>query len=352
MSSIRHPIFRSRNTIRAYLATWIPLAMLFRFTVAFAGQMPVMQSVALTVPLVLLLALVCLWPWYACRLLPLTSSASWTWKPVAGHVVMAMWISAAVIAIMHVIASLYNRVHTGISAHFAMAVPALAGTIFLTYLLATALHYVVLAVEASRQAELLSREAQLKALKAQVNPHFLFNSLNSISALTAIDPARAREMCVKLSDFLRNSLRLGERNSVPFSEELALAQTYLDVEQVRFGQRLRVRQDFDKDCSACDIPPLLLQPLVENSIKHGIATLVEGGEIGITGRKSKDAMRLTVENPFDPDAPATGKSGFGLINVRNRLEARWGKSAKLEIHVDRNRYRVTMAFPCERAKRA
>jgi LytS/YehU family sensor histidine kinase len=113
-----------------------------------------------------------------------------------------------------------------------------------------------------------------------------------------------------------------------------------------------VHQDLDSDCRNCDVPPLLLQPLVENSIKHGIATLVEGGQIHITGKKSKDAIRLSVENPFDPDAPATAKSGFGLINVRNRLEARWGKSAKLEVQVNRNRYRVTMAFPFERAKRA
>jgi two-component system sensor histidine kinase AlgZ len=349
MSPLRHPIFRNRNTLRAYAAAWIPLAALFRFTLVFAGHVRALESVALVLPLVILLGIVCLWPWYACRLLPLASASPW--KPVVGQVVIAMWMSAAVMAIMHLIASAWKNVFADVLAKFNTAAPVLAGTIFLTYLLATALHYVVLAVEASRQAELLSREAQLKALKAQVNPHFLFNSLNSISALTTMDPARAREMCVKLSDFLRNSLRLGERTSIPLSEELALARTYLEVEQVRFGDRLRVHQDFDRECGNCDVPPLLLQPLVENSIKHGIATLVEGGEIGITGRRSKEIMRVTVENPYDPEAPATGKSGFGLINVRNRLEARWGTAAKLEVNVDDHRYRVTMAFPCDRTKR-
>src|SRR5260370_2632838 len=123
-----------------------------------------------------------------------------------------------------------------------------------------------MAVQSGREAELLAREAELKALKAQIDPHFLFNSLHSISALTAVDAGRARDMCIRLSDFLRNSLRLGERTTIPFSEELALARTYLEVEQVRFGQRLRVAQDIEEAYCDCDVPPLLLQPLVENSI--------------------------------------------------------------------------------------
>ena len=192
--------------------------------------------------------------------------------------------------------------------------------------------------------------AELKALKAQVNPHFLFNSLNSISALTAVDAAKARQMCIHLSDFLRNSLRLGERAVVPFAEELTLTRAYLEVEQVRFGSRLRVFQDFDDGCSDCEVPPLLVQPLIENAIKHGIATLVDGGEISMTGRRSREGVRVVIENPFDPDAPETRKSGFGLINVRNRLQARYGSAARLEIQVEENRYRVILSLPCETRK--
>jgi LytS/YehU family sensor histidine kinase len=183
-------------------------------------------------------------------------------------------------------------------------------------------------------------------LKAQINPHFLFNSLHSISALTTVDAGRARDMCIRLSDFLRSSLRLGERLTIPFREELALARNYLDVEQVRFGGRLRVVQDIDDGCGDCEVPPLLVQPLVENAIKHGIATMVEGGEINMRGRRSRDEMRFTIENPFDPEAPSTRRNGIGLANVRNRLEARYGGAARLEIEVDENRYRVIMTLPC------
>jgi len=219
----------------------------------------------------------------------------------------------------------------------------------LLYLLAIALHYALLAVQSSRQSEILAREAELKALKAQINPHFLFNSLHSISALTTLDPAKAREMCIRLSDFLRSSLRLGERKTIPFTEELALARTYLDVEQVRFGMRLQVVQDIEEGCGDCEVPPMLVQPLVENAIKHGIATLVDGGEISMRGRRSRDTLRFVIENRFDPEAPSTRKNGLGLANVRNRLEARYGSAARLEIEVDQNCYRVVLSLPCSAA---
>ncbi len=99
-----------------------------------------------------------------------------------------------------------------------------------------------------------------------------------------------------------------------------MARNYLDVEQVRFGDRLRVVQDIDEGCADCEVPPLLVQPLVENAIKHGIATLVEGGEISMRGRRSQRRMRFVIENPFDPEAPSTRRNGIGLANVRNRLD--------------------------------
>jgi LytS/YehU family sensor histidine kinase len=258
----------------------------------------------------------------------------------------AICASAIVLALVPFLLMLLGRFHAGLGRRIHPALPVLAGMVFLFYLLSIALHYVLLAVESSRQAEVLSREAELKALKAQVNPHFLFNSLNSISALTSIDPAKAREMCIRLSDFLRNSLRLGERVTIPFGEELALTSTYLDVEQVRFGQRLRIKQDFEPACTDCEVPPLLVQPLVENAIKHGIATLTGGGEIAMSARVQQDRLRFVVENPFDPDAPSQKKSGFGLVNVRNRLNARYGSAAKLDVQVEQGLYRVVLSMPC------
>jgi LytS/YehU family sensor histidine kinase len=159
-------------------------------------------------------------------------------------------------------------------------------------------------------------------------------------------------MCVKLSDFLRISLRLGERASITFGEEWELARTYLDVEQVRFGTRLRVVEQIDAGCADCEVPPLLVQPLVENAIKHGIATLVEGGEIAITAARVRDGLNVVIENGFDPDAPRAKKSGIGIRNVRDRLTARYGSAGRLEISVAENRYRAAISLPCDSSGRS
>jgi hypothetical protein len=344
------PLFRNKNLWRAYALSWIPLGILYRYALALTAKISASESLALTIPLVLLLFVACTIPSYTCRWLPIGRVS--LWRAGVGHVVMTMLVSSAVILIMRGVALAWSGVFPGLVDRFGAASPALTVAVALTYLLATAWHYTVQAMEAAKQAEIESREAQLKALKAQVNPHFLFNSLNSISALTAVDPARARQMCIRLSDFLRASLRLGECTTIPFAEEVALTHAYLDVEQIRFGDRLRVKQDIQDDCDRCDVPPLLLQPLVENAIRHGIATLVEGGEITITSARIHDTIHVNVENAFDPDAPTLSKTGFGLANVRNRLRARWGSKAKMEIQVNRNRYSVVLTFPFQPGKQA
>jgi two-component system sensor histidine kinase AlgZ len=339
-----HPLFQSRNTLLAYFCAWIPLGAMLGVVLSGAGHLDWRITLAIVAPVTLLLAFVCLTPWYLCRSLPLRGTSPL--KLLLSHWIAGMFASGLVLFVVPFLLSLLARFRPGVERQFDPAFRALAGMCFLFFLLSVGLHYVLQAVEMSRRAEILSREAELKALKAQVNPHFLFNSLNSISALTTIDPAKAREMCVRLSDFLRNSLRLGERTSIPFGEELALANTYLEVEQVRFGSRLVVTRDFDAACQECSVPALLVQPLVENAIKHGIAGLSEGGQVRLSAHVIDGRLHFQVENPFDPDAPAQRKSGFGILNVRNRLQARYGNSARLEIETSPGSYCVNLTLPC------
>jgi two-component system sensor histidine kinase AlgZ len=334
---------QSKARLLAYTAAWIPLGAVLGFVLASAAHLTLFESAAITTPLTIFLFAICLSPAPMCRSLPLTKSP--LWKLLGTHVVTAMWMSAIVATLAPFLVQSYGQVFPTLPLRFHAAIPALTGMVFLFYLMSVALHYLMLAVESSQQAEILAREAELRALKSQINPHFLFNSLNSISALTSIDPAKAREMCIRLSEFLRNSLRLGERTSVPFGEELALTSTYLDVEQVRFGTRLRVTRNFEGVCDVCDVPPLLLQPLVENAIKHGIASLIEGGEINMSAWVSNQQLYFSIENPFDPEAPAQRKSGFGLVNVRKRLQTRYGSAATLDIHVQKSLYRVALSVP-------
>jgi two-component system, LytTR family, sensor histidine kinase AlgZ len=238
-----------------------------------------------------------------------------------------------------------------------MAVPQL-GPLFgmgvVLYLLSGGLHYAALAAEAGKEAaqhaaeaRTLARDAELQALRMQLNPHFLFNSLHSIAALATTDGARAREMCVRLADLLRASLGLGDLESLPLGEELALARSYLEVEHVRFGERLRVDEDVEPACERCAIPALWLQPLVENAVKHGIAGMLEGGAIRLVARRQGVDVQVTVENAFDPEMPAPRKLGLGLEHVRRRLQIRYGDDATFHAGASDGVYRVVLRFPCE-----
>lgn len=338
-----HPILRNRNVLSGYLTGFAIIGLMVGFVAGATAHLNWEENLLVVAPLTFVLALVSLSAYYLCRSLKLTATPDW--QLGLAFLVAAMCASTVVMAIGHFWIWVLNHFVAGIHDRFQPAVPVLAGVFSLVYLLAIVLHYLLLAIEKSQRAEVLSRESELKALKAQVNPHFLFNSLNSISALTSIDPAKARQMCIALSDFLRTSLRLGERPTIPFSEELALTKSYLDVERVRFGAKLRIRQTIEQECESCDVPPLLVQPLVENAIKHGIATLPEGGEIALVGERWRDQLRVTVENPFDPDAPPGLKTGFGLAGVRNRIRARYGEGGRLEIDIQPALYRAVLLLP-------
>jgi LytS/YehU family sensor histidine kinase len=197
------------------------------------------------------------------------------------------------------------------------------------------------------QTSIQARDAELRALKAQINPHFLFNSLNSISALTSIDPTRARSMCILLGDFLRLTLGLGEKTLIRFSEELELLEKYLAIEQVRFGDRLKIHTAIQEDAKSCVLPPLLLQPLVENAVKHGIANLADGGDVRLAATRQDGHLLIHVENSWDPDAPPSRSTGVGLKNVQRRLEARYGKEASLLVNTQTDLFQVDMSLPAE-----
>ncbi|MES1260843.1 MAG: histidine kinase, partial [Acidobacteriota bacterium] len=324
-----HPILRNWRSFLVWMGAWIPVGALLTVVAHLSGRLGIGEATAVLAPTTLVMSFVCLAPFYMCRSFPLRSASKH--KIALNHIAAAFILAGCVMLVGRFAASLLTPAFPGLSTGFAAAAPMLSLMILMLYEMSVALHYAALELEASRRAEILAREAQLKALKAQVNPHFLFNSLNSISALTTIDPAEARQMCIRLADFLRTSLRLGERSHISFSEEMALTRMYLDVEQVRFGHKLRLTQNVDPACNSCDVPALIIQPLVENAVKHGIAMMAEGGEIVLTGQRGPQELLFTITNPFDPEAPSAGRNGLGLRNVRERLESRYGNAARLDI---------------------
>src|SRR6266446_3035453 len=345
-----HPLL-TRNRLGLYLLGWIPLAAILVLLMASGGSLSWLESSVIVIPLCVVYAFICLSAWYTAKSAPIQRESAL--RLIAVHSVAAALVSYFWMGLGWVLVASLSKTAAfqGLDRRFARQAPILFGAGYLLYLLSVASQYVILSLEASREAEarvmemnILARQA---ALKAQINPHFLFNSLNSISALTSIDPARARDMCVLLGDFLRLTLGFGEKASVRFFEELDLLQKYMAIEKVRFGARLTIHQEIQEDSKSCLLPPLLLQPLLENAVKHGIAALPEGGDVRLAVQRQNGRLSILVENSWDPEAPPRRSGGMGLKNVQRRLEARYGKDASLRVNNEGELFQVSLSLPAE-----
>lgn len=193
-----------------------------------------------------------------------------------------------------------------------------------------AFHYVE-RYNKSLKAETAAREVELINLKAQLNPHFIFNALNSIRALVDENPRKSKESITQLSHILRNSLISDRKKLIPFTEELKMVMDYLALESIRYEERLTTKFDIDRNSGKYMIPPLMLQTLVENGIKHGISNLKHGGEIRINTQVRRKQLLLQIRNTGQLSSHKFDEEGFGLDNTRKRLELIFGESAKFEI---------------------
>src|SRR6266496_3350135 len=348
-----HPIVSNFRRLLLYLAAWGPISAILLYLLASLGGLNWERATVLALPLCLCYAFMCLSAWYSCRSIPLENSSTWLAHLAAAGIASLLWIAVARGLAAALSATSY---FIGLDQQMSRQYPLLFGSGVFLYLLAVALHYILLSNQATHEAEkrevearLLARDSELKALKTQVNPHFIFNCLNSISALTSSDSATAREMCIRLAEFLRKTLGLGEKSSIPLQEELELVHAYLSVEQIRFGTRLTFEEDTDPDALVCDIPPLLLQPLIENAIRHGIATLAEGGRIRLEIKNGDSGnLAIRIENNFDPEAPRRGGANIGLRNVRQRVEATYGNRSRFDVRSDAGRFEVAIQLPAVR----
>jgi hypothetical protein len=350
-----HPILAEWGRLGAYLAAWALIGTLVAAQLVLAAPFGWIEALAFAVPLALLYAFVGLGSFWVCRAAPLALAQlprSLGTQLLAAVLSAVLWLAAG-----RGWALVLERteVFPGLAAKQAEAAPLLFGLGVALSLLSAALHYLLGALDASQAAErraleldVASREAELRALRAQIHPHFLFNSLNSISALIAAKPEEARRLCVRLGDFLRRSLTVGSKETIPLGEELDLAEQLLAIEKVRFGERLTHAVRADDAARACLVPPLVLQPLVENAVTHGIAQLIDGGAVRVEAERRGGELLIVVENPRDPDSPGRRGAGIGLQNVKRRLAALHGEAAEVQVRKAPDSFRVELRLPARR----
>ena len=332
-----HPIFTNRARLALYLLGWSVLAVLLALLVLRPGRAGVEAALLLTMPPTLAYAFVCLAAWYPVRAMPLQLARTGTL--LAGHGFAAVALSAVWVMVFGTWATTLGSPLT------IDRIAALFVTGALLYLLSVAFHYLLAGLERELEVRMLARDAELKALKAQLDPHFLFNSLNSISSLCGSNPATARTLTTLLAEYLRKSLRIGGAEAISLSEELELVSSYLAIERIRFGDRLEIAQEIEEGVRGTRVPPLLLQPLVENAIKHGVAHLIKGGVVHIAAKRDGERVRIDVENRCDPDRPSSRGESIGLANTRRRLEMFDGR---MELAESPDQFRVTLWIPSSR----
>jgi len=348
-----HGVLTSWRAALLYLLAWLMLGLLLTAMLAVSGvSWP--ASLLFALPLVLLYAFASGYSaYYVCRAYPLGPKRMAA--PIKGVGLTALCAAGLWCALGAAWSSLWQALAPTLALAFNRTlVTSMFGLGVLLYGLAATVSYLMIESERVReletralQARLMAQDAELRMLRTQVDPHFLFNSLNSISALTTIDPAAARAMIVQLADFFRHGLGLQADRKVTLAQELRLVADFVAIEQVRFGERLRFEVDADAGAQACLLPPMLLQPLVENAVKHGIGQMLAPGTIRIRAARAGSLLQIRVENDVDPDgAPAKG-GGIGLENVRQRLAGTYGHEAGVRWTREVDAFCVELTLPAE-----
>lgn len=346
-----HPILSERRIFLLYLTVWTLAGAFLAVLLSTSGMYPAAAAVT-GIPMMLVYSFMCLASYYLCRTFPLSRTSVVRLLVIhvlSGGLTSLLWISLgrSWAALIDEIPALQSA-STGYSAQ----APLLFSAGVTMFLLSVAVHYSIIAFRDSRDAErqaldlrFLAQEAELRALRSQINPHFLFNSLNSISALTASDPSQARVMTLRLAEFFRKSLTVGARRLIPLREELDLVRSYVALEQVRFGPRLQFDCTAEEPALDCPVPPLILQPLIENAVGHGIAHSLEGGAVTVRVERRGEVVTVTMENPVDPDHRPVQGHGIGLQNVRSRVTTLYGPDASLETSSLGDRFRAVLTLP-------
>lgn len=349
-----HPILSDKKRLTIYLVIWGMVGILSGFILASLTGAEFLHTTVFAFPLLMIYSQMNLSAWYISKAFPLHKTSVW-------RVLLVVFVSIVFVsAIWTLMAwgwlSIVEQIFTVTLFQYppVQIILVMFGIGDQIFIISLALSYLLVVFEHSRNAErrafelrLLAQSAELKALRMQIDPHFLFNSLNSISALTAHDPEGARSMTMTLADFFRKSLMFGAKDVITLKEELSLLNHYLDIEKIRFGKRLSVQQNIDEAALTCFIPPLLMQPLLENAIKYGIADTLEGGTILISAQKKSNRLFLAMENPIDPDAPKKKGTGLGMDIVKKRLQTAYGDDGDLKTFVNEKFFQVILFLPAK-----
>ncbi len=348
-----HPFTSQRRGLVLYTILWLLIAgvniILLRFSLGFTLVISITEALIES----LLFGLFGLILWYPIRYIPFRKNApvySILTHVLAGLIVIFAWLFITV--------GLLEAFFSNNDAYIAFLENSLfwRGFVgFMFYLVMVLIYYLVSyartlreRAQAEEKLRTLVKESELNMLKSQINPHFLFNSLNSISSLINSNPEEAREMIIRLSDFLRYSLKHRENKFVSLEEELVRMKDYLSIEKVRFGEKLSYELNLGEKCKHIQVPTMILQPLLENAIKHGVYESLDPVSIKFNCNLHQGYLELELKNDYDPDQPVRKGTGVGLQNVSERLRLAYDGRGMLTRKTGDGVYTVKLSIPLDK----
>lgn len=362
------PVTSSTRRLSAYLGVWLIAGCALAAVLVNATWAPWLPALVFALPMAVCLGFVAASAYYVCRSVVLAQRSGLQTTVVFGA---ASALAAVFWALM---CHGWNMLGASLLALAGAALPAGAespnGAVLVAmprsmlmllllvagglYLISLLIHDIGLAADRLRAAQarearslLQARDAQLQMLRTQINPHFLFNSLNSISALTSQNAVAARAMTLELAAFFRQTLAVAQKECIALADEVALCEHFLAVEIIRFGDKLRTDITVSPAASAVLIPPLLLQPCLENAIKHGVRHLDAGGCVVLHAWVQERWLYVTIENPVDPDAAPGIGTGTGLVNIQKRLDTLYGERARMAWTRHADRFALEIVLPTQ-----
>jgi two-component system, LytTR family, sensor kinase len=347
-----HPVLSSRIRLMVWGLVWLILALVQSLLFYYAYGSFITISIADNLISSLIYAIISISLWYPFHYFSAGDKPTISLLSnllVSGVITIVLWISMTKFFMLLILpaediyqqywnATFPYRIGTGVFIY---------GLLVLSYFLFMSISNLSEKKANEAKLESLVKETELKLLRSQINPHFLFNSLNSISSLTVTDPEKARNMVVKLSDFMRYALSRKDEQPVSLRSEMENIRLYLDIEKVRFEDKLTTRENIDPECLNVKIPVMLLQPLYENAVKHGVYESTESVRIVTIAAIVNGYLEITISNNYDPGmSPAKG-TGTGLLNVTRRLELSYKDNASLTTKKENGIYTVKIFVPAK-----
>jgi len=347
---MQNPILSSRKTLYYYAGIWIIVILFHVFLLYYSGNVSPAEAISDAIITNLLFAAIGLGLWF-----PIFFGKSDEEKfvntiinnIVGAIVAVSFWVGLDYFLLSSFLHGRYDYI-----GFLKNSIPWRTGIGFLYYEVIILVYYLMIYYRNNKENQLkeaelkaLVKESELNSLKSQINPHFLFNSLNSISSLTMTQPEKAQEMIIKLSEFLRYTTSNKDEKLTTLEEEISNINRYLDIEKIRFGRRMQLKQSVEESCRHMKIPGLILQPLLENAVKYGVYESIDESVIEIICNCNSTALSVVVRNQWDPEFQLNKGEGVGLKNIRSRLRILYNRDDLFKIRKDSRTFEVNIVFP-------